>query len=120
MDRSAPGSGPGQLRGQVAESSGHQSSTCYHSGSELFWELSWEVFWELSGSCLGADWELSGGWTVVEGKRHKDEGILEQFDVSLEEAQNLVMTARIELGWVDPEDLKNNTVEVTEDNNLDE
>ena len=67
-----------------------------------------------------ADWELSGGWTVVEGKRHKDEGILEQFDVSLEEAQNLVMTARIELGWVDPEDLKNNTVEEIEDNNLDE
>ena len=66
-----------------------------------------------------ADWELSGGWTVVEGKRHKDEGILEQFDVSLEEAQNLVMTARIELGWVDPEDLKNNTVEDIEDYNLD-
>ena len=53
-----------------------------------------------------ADWELSGGWTVVDGKRHKDEGLLEKFDVSLEEAQNLVMTARIELGWVDPEDLK--------------
>jgi N utilization substance protein A len=53
-----------------------------------------------------ADWELSGGWTVVDGKRHKDEGILEKFDLSLEEAQNLVMTARIELGWVDPEDLK--------------
>ena len=56
----------------------------------------------------------------MEGKRHKDEGILEQFDVSLEEAQNLVMTARIELGWVDPEYLKKNTVEEIEDNNLDE
>ena len=58
-----------------------------------------------------ADWELSGGWTVVDGKRHKDEGLLEKFDVSLEEAQNLVMTARIELGWVDPEDLKKEDVE---------
>ena len=67
-----------------------------------------------------ADWELSGGWTVVEGKRHKDEGILEKFDVSLEEAQNLVMTARIELGWVDPEDLKNDSAEEIEDNRLDE
>jgi N utilization substance protein A len=58
-----------------------------------------------------ADWELSGGWTVVDGKRHKDEGILEKFDVSLEEAQSLVMTARIELGWVDPDDLKKEEVE---------
>ena len=57
-----------------------------------------------------ADWELSGGWTIVDGKRHKDEGILEKFDLSLEEAQNLVMTARIELGWVDPEDLKEEKV----------
>ncbi|KAJ57289.1 transcription elongation factor NusA [Actibacterium mucosum KCTC 23349] len=52
-----------------------------------------------------ADWELAGGWTSVDGERVKDDGVLEPFDVSLEEAQNLVMTARIELGWVDPADL---------------
>ena len=52
-----------------------------------------------------ADWELSGGWTTVKGERVKDEGVLEKFDVSLEEAQNMVMTARISLGWVDPADL---------------
>ncbi|MEL6487989.1 MAG: transcription termination factor NusA, partial [Pseudomonadota bacterium] len=52
-----------------------------------------------------ADWELAGGWTTVDGERHKDDGVLEPFDVSLEEAQNLVMTARIILGWVDPDDL---------------
>ncbi len=52
-----------------------------------------------------ADWELSGGWTTVNGERIKDEGVLEKFDVSLEEAQNMVMTARISLGWVDPADL---------------
>ena len=53
-----------------------------------------------------ADWELAGGWTTVNGERVKDEGILEPFDVSLEEAQNMVMTARILLGWVDPADLE--------------
>ncbi|SMX24930.1 transcription termination factor NusA [Boseongicola aestuarii] len=52
-----------------------------------------------------ADWELAGGWTTVNGERVKDDGVLEKFDVSLEEAQTLVMTARIQLGWVDPADL---------------
>ena len=53
-----------------------------------------------------ADWELAGGWTTENGERKKDDGVLEKFDVSLEEAQNLVMTARIQLGWVDPADLE--------------
>ncbi|WP_333683000.1 transcription termination factor NusA, partial [Pontibaca methylaminivorans] len=52
-----------------------------------------------------ADWELAGGYTTVDGQRVKDDGLLEPFDVSLEEAQNMVMTARVLLGWVDPEDL---------------
>jgi N utilization substance protein A len=52
-----------------------------------------------------ADWELAGGWTTVDGKRVKDDGILEKFGIDLEEAQNMVMTARILLGWVDPEEL---------------
>ncbi len=52
-----------------------------------------------------ADWELAGGWTTVDGARVKDDGVLEKFDVSLEEAQSMVMTARIQLGWVDPADL---------------
>lgn len=53
-----------------------------------------------------ADWELAGGWTTVDGQRVKDEGVLEPFDVSLEEAQNMVMTARVMLGWVDPTELE--------------
>ena len=53
-----------------------------------------------------ADWELAGGWTTVEGERVKDDGVLEPFDVSLEEAQDLIMTARVMLGWVDPADLE--------------
>ncbi|PIE12070.1 MAG: transcription termination/antitermination protein NusA [Rhodobacterales bacterium] len=52
-----------------------------------------------------ADWELAGGWTTVDGERSKDDGVLEPFDVSLEEAQEMVMTARVMLGWVDPDDL---------------
>ncbi|WP_323781499.1 transcription termination factor NusA [Thalassovita sp.] len=53
-----------------------------------------------------ADWELAGGWTTVNGERVKDEGLLEPFDMSLEEAQNMIMTARIALGWVDPAELE--------------
>ncbi len=48
-----------------------------------------------------ADWELAGGWTTVDGERIKDDGLLEKFGVELEEAQNMVMTARIQLGWID-------------------
>ncbi|TDL78171.1 transcription termination/antitermination protein NusA [Palleronia sediminis] len=53
-----------------------------------------------------ADWELAGGWTTSDGQRVKDDGILEPFDVDLEEAQAMVMSARIQLGWVDPADLE--------------
>jgi N utilization substance protein A len=53
-----------------------------------------------------ADWELAGGWTTVDGARVKDDGVLEKFDVSLEEAQDMIMTARVMLGWVDPEELE--------------
>jgi len=53
-----------------------------------------------------ADWELAGGWTTVDGARVKDTGLLEPFDVSLEEAQNMVMTARVKLGWVSIEELE--------------
>jgi len=52
-----------------------------------------------------ADWELAGGWTTQDGERIKDDGILEPFEMSLEEAQDMVMTARVMLGWVDPDDL---------------
>ena len=52
-----------------------------------------------------ADWELAGGWTTVNGERVKDEGLLEKFDMSLSEAQDLIMTARVMLGWVDPTEM---------------
>ena len=62
-----------------------------------------------------ADWELAGGWTTVNGERVKDNGLLEKFDMSLEEAQTLIMTARVALGWVDPAELEPKDAAETED-----
>ncbi len=52
-----------------------------------------------------ADWELAGGYTTIDGERVKDDGLLESFDLGLEEAQELVMSARLQLGWVTEEQL---------------
>jgi N utilization substance protein A len=60
-----------------------------------------------------ADWELAGGWTTVDGQRVKDDGLLEHLDVSLEDAQEMVMTARVLLGWVDPTELVDDTEDET-------
>ncbi|MFV0243450.1 MAG: transcription termination factor NusA [Qingshengfaniella sp.] len=65
-----------------------------------------------------ADWELAGGWTTVDGQRVKDDGILEPYDVSLQEAQDLVMSARVALGWVDPEEVA--AMQAAEEAGLDE
>ena len=62
-----------------------------------------------------ADWELAGGWTTENGQRKKDEGVLEQFEMTLEEAQHLVMTARVMLGWVDPAELEKPEEDAPED-----
>ncbi len=67
-----------------------------------------------------ADWELAGGWTTVDGQRVKDDGILEPFDVSLEEAQDMVMTARVLLGWVDPSDLESGEAEEDDEDGAEE
>ena len=58
-----------------------------------------------------ADWELAGGWTTVNGERVKDDGALEPFDVSLEDAQAMIMTARVMLGWVAPTELEDDAEE---------
>ncbi len=52
-----------------------------------------------------ADWELAGGYTVVDGKRVKDDGLLEKFDMDLLEAQHHIMKARVQLGWLTQEEL---------------
>jgi N utilization substance protein A len=64
-----------------------------------------------------ADWELAGGWTTVDGERVKDDGLLEKFGVTLEEAQDLIMTARVILGWVNPDEISPvNSAEAEEEN----
>lgn len=52
-----------------------------------------------------ADWELAGGYTTIDGQRVKDDGLLEKFEVGLEEAQTMVMNARVMLGWLTQEEL---------------
>ena len=58
-----------------------------------------------------ADWELAGGYTTVDGERVKDDGLLESFDMELAEAQELIMTARLQLGWVTEEQLAEDAAE---------
>ncbi len=62
-----------------------------------------------------ADWELAGGFTTVDGKRVKDTGLLEKFDMSLEEAQHLIMRARVQIGMVDAADLEAEEAEETDE-----
>ena len=52
-----------------------------------------------------ADWELAGGYTTVDGECHKDEGVLESFEVNIQEAQDMIMRARLQIGWVTEEQL---------------
>ena len=67
-----------------------------------------------------ADWELAGGYTTVEGKRVKDDGLLESLDVSLEEARKLVMDARLSIGLITQseydDEMTDKTVETENDN----
>ncbi len=67
-----------------------------------------------------ADWELAGGWTTQDGKRVKDDGLLEPMGVSLEDAQDMVMTARVMLGWVDPDELHPSTADAEVDRDADQ
>ncbi|MEE9453593.1 MAG: transcription termination factor NusA [Paracoccaceae bacterium] len=67
-----------------------------------------------------ADWELAGGYTTVEGKRVKDDGLLEKFDVGLEEAQTLIMNARLALGWVTAEQLAEDAAAAAGEDTADE
>ncbi|MHA3913965.1 transcription termination factor NusA [Halovulum sp. GXIMD14793] len=62
-----------------------------------------------------ADWELAGGYTTIDGKRVRDEGLLEKFDMGLAEAQHLVMTARLQLGWITQEELDAQNAEEGDD-----
>jgi N utilization substance protein A len=62
-----------------------------------------------------ADWELAGGWTEADGQRVKDDGILETFGLGIEEARDMVMSARVALGWVDPDEIPQAPEEAAEE-----
>ena len=93
---------------EIARANGVEESLIGFEGltPQMLEALSTDDVKTLEDFATCADWELAGGWTTVDGERVKDTGVLEKFDVSLAEAQNLVMTARIQLGWVDPSDLE--------------
>ena len=92
---------------EAAQEMGVEDSLFQFEGltAEMILALAEDDVKSLEDFATCADWELAGGWTTVDGQRVKDDGILEPFGVSLEEAQDLVMNARILLGWVDPEEL---------------
>jgi N utilization substance protein A len=49
--------------------------------------------------------DLTGWFEVVDGERKKMDGILEGFDIAADEANDLIMYARVQVGWVTEEDL---------------
>ena len=45
------------------------------------------------------------GWDeIVEGEKKREEGILEGFDISISQANDLIMSARVKLGIIPEED----------------
>ena len=49
--------------------------------------------------------DLTGWFETVERRRVRQEGILDGFDVSADEAENLIMAARVAAGWISQEEL---------------
>lgn len=49
--------------------------------------------------------DLTGWFETVERRRVRQEGILDGFDVSAEEAENMIMAARVKAGWITQEEL---------------
>lgn len=54
-----------------------------------------------------ATWELVGGFTYENGRRVRDEGILESFELTDDEAEVMIMTARAIIGIISMDDLMN-------------
>ena len=44
--------------------------------------------------------DLTGWFETVERRRVRQEGILDGFDINAEEAENMIMAARVEVGWI--------------------
>ena len=67
-----------------------------------------------------ADWEIAGGYTSVRGRRVRDRGILEEFDISPEEAQHLILVARVLVGLIDESSLYDADFDLEPDEDVDE
>lgn len=53
-----------------------------------------------------ADWELSGGYTEIKGKQIWERGLLEDYNINAEDAQYLIISARVSIGLMKPEDIQ--------------
>jgi transcription termination/antitermination protein NusA len=49
--------------------------------------------------------DLTGWFETAERRRVRQEGILDGFDINAEEAENMIMAARVEAGWITQEEL---------------
>ena len=49
--------------------------------------------------------DLTGWFETVERRRVRQEGILDGFDINAKEAENMIMAARVEAGWITQEEL---------------
>ena len=49
--------------------------------------------------------DLTGWFETVERRRVRQEGILDGFDINAEEAENMIMAARVEARWITQEEL---------------
>ena len=49
--------------------------------------------------------DLTGWFETVDRKRVRQDGILDGFDINPEEAEALIMAARVKAGWVTQEEL---------------
>ncbi len=45
--------------------------------------------------------DLCGYWETVDGERKREPGLLESFDITAEEANDLIMWARVTVGWIE-------------------
>ena len=51
--------------------------------------------------------DLCGYWETVDGERKREPGILEAFDITSEEADGLIIWARVTEGWIeDPAEIE--------------
>ena len=55
--------------------------------------------------------DLTGWFETVERRRVRQEGILDGFDINAEEAENMIMAARVEAGWITQEELDQHRAE---------